>query len=514
MNVKHLSVIAAVFACVVAVAIPARAQSTAEDLKREIEGLKADYEARIKALEERLAAVERDQATTKREVSTIQPTVEKAVKDAVDAVENGANSSSDAARKIATTPRYNELQDVELALGKLERQAKAFEFHGYVRSGFGGNGRGGQQVAFKAPGAGAKYRLGNEAETYGELIFVNNWLNPSHAADKAWIKTELLVQADTDNSSTYSSTDRFRLREAFVQAGNLFESQPTLKLWAGERYYRRQDIHVNDFFILDMSGYGGGFEDLNVGVGRVAVAYLAGASADVVTESGVFTKQTLDARLYDVKVPGGLLGVWYNLAYAKGGTTGDGQVIPTRVGHAVGFAHTATELFGGYNRFTAMYGRGPASTFTTGLEIPEPGAKESAHLLITNHTLVEPNERWAVMPLFVYDRRTGGSAGDGVDTWVSFGARPLLKLTDHFSLAIEGGFDYTKSDRGVYEGWLRKITVAPQIGAARGFFSRPVLRLFVTYANWSGGFRGLVGGVPYANATNGFTFGVQAEHWW
>jgi maltoporin len=56
--------------------------------------------------------------------------------------------------------------------------------------------------------------------------------------------------------------------------------------------------------------------------------------------------------------------------------------------------------------------------------------------------------------------------------------------------------------------------VAQQIGSGREFLSRPVLRLFVTYANWSDDFRGLVGGVPYANVTNGLTFGVRAESWW
>ncbi len=51
-------------------------------------------------------------------------------------------------------------------------------------------------------------------------------------------------------------------------------------------------------------------------------------------------------------------------------------------------------------------------------------------------------------------------------------------------------------------------------GTARDFFSRPVLRLFVTSASWSGGLRGLVGGLPYANVTSGLAFGVQAENWW
>jgi maltoporin len=62
--------------------------------------------------------------------------------------------------------------------------------------------------------------------------------------------------------------------------------------------------------------------------------------------------------------------------------------------------------------------------------------------------------------------------------------------------------------------WLRKITIAPQIGAGRKYFSRPILRAFLTYGDWSDGLRGFVGGVPFANKTNGFTYGVQAEHWW
>jgi maltoporin len=161
-----------------------------------------------------------------------------------------------------------------------------------------------------------------------------------------------------------------------------------------------------------------------------------------------------------------------------------------------------------------MYGRGPASNFSTAVEVPVLGALETTRFLVTEHMLLQPSERWSVMSVFVFDRRTGGSAGTGVDTWVSFGARPQLNFSDHLALSVEAGFDYTKSDHRLYEGWLRKVTIAQQIGAGRDFFSRPVLRLFVTFADWSDGFRGLVGGVPYANATSGITFGVQAESWW
>ncbi len=49
-------------------------------------------------------------------------------------------------------------------------------------------------VPFQAPGAPAKYRLGNEAETYGEFIFVNNWVNPDRVPGSAWFKTEVMIE--------------------------------------------------------------------------------------------------------------------------------------------------------------------------------------------------------------------------------------------------------------------------------------------------------------------------------
>ena len=128
------------------------------------------------------------------------------------------------------------------------------------------------------------------------------------------MKTEVMLEANTTNSASYANfpngvgNDQFRLREAFIQAGNVLESQPDAKFWAGERYYRRQHIEINDFYPLDMSGYGGGVEDLNVKIGKLAVAYLAGARPDIVTENGYLAKNNVDVRLYDLKGPAGLWG--------------------------------------------------------------------------------------------------------------------------------------------------------------------------------------------------------------
>ena len=141
--------------------------------------------------------------------------------------------------------------------------------------------------------------------------------------------------------------------------------------------------------------------------------------------------------------------------------------------------------------------------------------------MATEQILLQPNDKFAIMPIFVYQRTKDGNPQHPWEQWVSFGARPEWFFTKYVSLAFEAGFDRTNSflvqpngSLNNFDGWLRKFTIAPQISAGRKFYSRPVLRTFFTYASWSNGFRGLVGGIPFEDRTSGITYGVQAETWW
>jgi len=495
-----------------------------DQLQEQLQELKQQYDTTTRDLQQRIAALEQQikddkelqQKTKENTVSAAELAAQKATQSVLGQSDQvGANFQG----QLASEPTYDLLREADTKIEKLQEQLGTFEFHGYFRSGYGLNSVGGEQVAFQAPGADAKYRLGNEAETYAELIFVNNWINPEHSSDKAWIKTEAMIEANTTNSANYANfsngkgNDQFRFREAFVEAGNVFQSQPGAKFWAGERYYRRQHIEINDFYPLDMSGYGAGVEDLNVGFAKMALGFLSGARPDIFTQNGNYAKSNIDLRFYDLKGPTGLWSGWFDFARAKGGTTSTGSVIPTSNGYAFGLRHQRLEWHGGYHSFSIQYGTGAASNYSTSIDDPTPFIHSSKRLLITEHLLFQPNDRFAIMPIFVYQRTKDGDAQHDWNQWVSFGARPEVFFTKYLSLAFEGGFDHTHS-RGQYDGWLRKLTIAPQIGAGRKFFSRPVLRAFLTYASWSDGLRGFVGGVPYQNRTNGLTYGVQAETWW
>jgi maltoporin len=509
--------------------LPAAAQQ-ADPLEQQLKELKQEYEATTQALQLRMATLEQQiesqkaaaEKTKEATVSAADLAAERAAKAMLrNSDQVGAKFQGD----LPSEPTYDLLREADETITKLKQQVATFEFHGYFRSGYGLNSAGGQQVAFEAPGANAKYRLGNETETYGELIFVNNWVNPEQSSNEAWMKTEIMIEANTTNSANSASfpngvgNDQFRLREAFVQAGNVLGWQPHAEFWAGERYYRRQHIDIIDFYPLDLSGYGGGVEDVNVGIGKMAVAFLNAARPDIATQNGNLAKSNIDVRLYDLKGPAGLWAAWFDYATSKGGTTSTGTVVPTTNGYAFGLRHQRLEWHGGYHTFSIQYGTGAASNFSNpgnGVTIanPSPFINRSAQFLVTEQLVLQPNDWFGIMPIFLYQRTKDGNPQDGWNQWASFGARPVVFFTKHISLAFEAGFDHTESATNQYDGWLRKFTLAPQIGAGRKFFSRPVLRVFVTYANWSDGFRGFVGGTPYLNRTNGLTYGVQTETWW
>ena len=223
--------------------ITAAGAQQSEQLQQQLEELKQESEANTQALELRIAALEQQiekekQAAAQNRAGTVSA-AELAAQQAAGKVLQGNPNQVGAQFQgaIPQAPTYDFLRESDTKIAKLQQQVGAFEFHGYFRSGYGLNSAGGQQVAFQAPGTEAKYRLGNEAETYGEFIFVNNWINPDQSSNnETWAKTEIMVEANTSNSQNYANfpngigNDQFRLREAFVTLGNVLESQPDAKI--------------------------------------------------------------------------------------------------------------------------------------------------------------------------------------------------------------------------------------------------------------------------------------------
>jgi maltoporin len=412
----------------------------------------------------------------------------------------------------------------------LAQDQEGFRFHGYLRSGFGVAGTGDPQEAFKAPNAGAKYRLGNETEAYVETTF-DYGVRPEDDAN-AFFDTRVTVSYVTPTTNTNQFETTVALREAFVLAKGVWKSQESATFWAGQRFYDRHDLHMSDFYYRDLSGFGGGLEGVRVGEkAHLAFAWLGGSlnelnSNGTVPPPGTFqlSKNTFDLRLYDLPVPGGKLGVSFDLASFNGDTLGflDGDVPvenDTSWAAAVIYEHP---LAAGRNKLSVQYGTGIASDFRS-VVTPIPG-----RVFVVGDT-VDYDGTWQLRAVedLLLDRlgpltlqlgavwqeiENGAPVGDRI-TWVSLGARPAYHFNRYFSLELEAGWDHT-DQRGLASGSLYKVTLAPQITPKVAALSRPSLRAYVTWARWSDGFVGLVAPVLYGNTDRGFAAGVQIETWW
>jgi len=76
------------------------------------------------------------------------------------------------------------------------------------------------------------------------------------------------------------------------------------------------------------------------------------------------------------------------------------------------------------------------------------------------------------------------------------GVHPIFFLSKHLSLALEFGVSHIDDEVNERKGSLFEETVILQVSTARGFYNRPVLRLFVTHAQWGDDFKGLIESSP------------------
>jgi maltoporin len=191
---------------------------------------------------------------------------------------------------------------------------------------------------------------------------------------------------------------------------------------------------------------------------------------------------------------------------------------------------------GGFNKLALQYAVGTIAPMSA---YPEPqNSGRAASWRIVEQLAFQPNAQWSGMVAAVYEDITGRYGGPSTgDAWNSFttwslGARPSYHLNDYVQFQLEAGYQsFTPKGAGQKESTLTKITFAPTIspppGPGGAYYTRPELRLFVTYASWNKAmasnlqgwnsvyYSGPNGGPSsvFATDTSGLTFGAQVETW-
>lgn len=414
-------------------------------------------------------------------------------------------------------------------------QAVAVDFHGYLRSGIGSSGSGGDQVPMQAQGAASKYRLGNETETYGELKFGQELYNED--GKRFYLDTNMAFSIDQAND--WEATDP-AFREAFVIGDNLIESLPGASIWAGKRFYRRHDVHMIDFYYWNTSAPGGGIENINLGGAKMSFAWLrntqtTGGNSEIGNEWNQddvidFAGNNLDLRFSDIQL-GNFGALELGINYAKYSDVD--QKLHNYL-EEDGFMLTAEHtlpVMNGFNKLVlqyasdAMAGNGFSGSLMgfSNQSLVRPDGVISISKTnsgnawrIIDHGAIELSGNWEMMYVLLYEKTDLDDKGYGTDNrdWWSIGIRPMYKWTNTMSTLLELGYDdvsWKKSaisaDPTREDNSLTKVTLAQQWQAGPSIWARPALRAFVTYGNNSD--------IEINDGSKDeVTFGLQMEAWW
>lgn len=391
-------------------------------------------------------------------------------------------------KRLTMTPRL--LAATIAGLAAMPASAADFDFYGYFRTNVATATEGGDQMCYQAQGASSKYRLGNECDNYYE----------------AGMKGELFkhngrtFRLETMLSGSDTSSSGIGLTQAAVYGDNVIDALPGATLWAGKRYYQRHDVHMSDFFYWNTSGNSGaGIENIDLGSGKtLAVAWLentSGAAGDV-------HNNKLDVRVAGMAIGSGKLEA--GIVLSKPNLTEDQE--NAGVADNSGTLATLEYAFGGgsdgYNKLVLQYGKDGMAGSTGNND----NTMEGTMIRAISHGLMDLSDTSEAQYNLVY-QSVEDAAGDAT-VWTSAGIRPVFHWNDVASTAIEIGYDAITSDSAaVVENSLTKVTLAQQWAAGDGYWSRPLIRAFVTHASGSK--------VAVGNGNNnGTSFGVQAEVWW
>jgi maltoporin len=461
-----------------------------------------------------------------------------------------------------------------------------FKWSAYARVGVGFTGNGvGQTSDFKVPDfpTHGRFRLGNENDTYfdGGPILTHMLGDDPDVMDVRF-QLSLKINNDRDKQSSVNLSNAgfdIGIRQMFLEVKNVIKSAPEVTFWAGQRYYDRYDIHPQDYFFVDTSGYGGGVYDIDVGVGKLALAYFGGireGTGDFLRDNfnqfnlevnggqGDFYRHTFDVRLGDIDAFHGKLKLVLLGAYQQGGTFtnslgGEGHV--SNSGGAGGgfiYQYDLPKSWGkgSFVQLAALYGWGLVDFDRNQVDLNKLSSAYNSALAAEG---LPPNSAFADIDPFNNSQRARANIfwvwnptdNFSMGTWATYqfddqgftsyrvnsdgsissaspdsnlftvGVRPVYWIWGPFAIQGSFGYAYLSNNRVTGTGAafgeggsLGVFSIAPTIKPRGGFFTRPELRVYATYAVWSDSLKGSIGSPYYANSNMGWNFGVQAESWW
>ncbi len=316
-------------------------------------------------------------------------------------------------------------------------------------------------------------RLGNE----------DNWMEwmLSQGFENGDAKFDMNVMINTPGfSPTWGDT--IGLAQFYGGGKGIFASQPDAYVWAGKRFYGREQGGLSDYYMLSADGSGAGVDNLDIGLGMLDLGWTqGGAATSDGTKNG--SVNTLAVHWHDINV-------------------GEQGKLKFRVNYGFGTADvkdniendTAWQLFTSYRQGLSNGWFQVAARFETDASalISSNAAgqnwgnyedKEAASYGVFLDGAVNLGEMTAMEYNANYnlvDCKETGCSFDEKEEY-SFAVRPQHHWNEYMATAIEAGMHFTtKTDVGGAtndsDAW--KITLSQNFQVGHFMWSRPVVRFY------------------------------------
>jgi len=371
-----------------------------------------------------------------------------------------------------------------------------FEAGGYIRGGGGYADNGNlRQYTLGLPLQG--FTLGNSIDTFS-LLFLR-YRTPSIEGTRWTIGyTPSYWSSRTD----LAAPGEYRTAQAYIEYGGV--SQDDLKVWIGRRLLR-SDVYIVDTYYLDHGGYspytnnGFGLMNLDLGVGKLSAAFFQGSRYDTPTDNGNIPKRlVLELDKIDVGSGGSLrfLAGFYSKVAR---TTAPGASLSAQ------YDQQNFPLSGMTNSIVFQRSNNCASL---DLSFGPSGSSLNCGKGFRIIDFVNwQHERWGGQAIAMYSQEKFKEQTD-ISGW-SIGGRVSYDISNNLKIQAELGATARRNE-GENLQMLRKATLALATGLEPGFWSRPELRLYISFFNWNDSAR-------ISNDFHGksdISAGVQFETWW
>ncbi|MBB3105407.1 carbohydrate porin [Azomonas macrocytogenes] len=476
-----------------------------------IEERLARLEARTAAAEVRAAAAEADAAQLRQELKHMNQQL---------AVRSSAPTQPTLNERVARIEaRQQSLETRSSTLASTVEAVKAlddgFKFGAYARSGTitnqGDAGRGGVNMTPAGSVGGAIGRLGNEPDTYVEAKFSKESQADNGTRSKYMFVLADGVETPNDWTSTQSSLN---VRQVYSELSHLasFQDTPMLRdatIWAGKRFDRdNYDIHWLDRGIVFLAGTGGGIYDIRPTQDwRLNVSLMGRSYGDFGMENGkdvrsyvATVNQFFDNDRWQLMLSGISSGQNDGkLKKSSEDESGNSHRL-NRAGFKPGekgwhgmFTYSQPDFFGreGFFKTSLLYGKG------LGAEVGNIAADgdlldKAQTLRLALYGQGRLHKDWRIAPSVVTERSQDRYVPNDDYRYLTFNTRLANEINSNFEMLYEFTWQTMDIDARGYDGRQKadgdfwKVTIAPTFKAQTGdFFTRPELRLFATYMNWS-----------------------------